>query len=440
MAAEHPVLLPNLGDFKEIDVIEVLVKPGDRVSAEDPLITLESEKATMELPSPRAGIVKELKVKVSDKVSEGSLILVLEDTPEIKEEGNKEEVEEKVEGAAERREQVTAPPKEPAAAPPAAFGPRPPPTPLRTAETVRGSRSAKAHASPAVRHLARELGVDLGLVTGSGPKGRILKEDVQAFTRQMLSGAEVSGNRFFVTAVPPIDFSKYGRTELRPLSKIKRLAGQNLHRSWITVPHVSHFDEADITDLEAFRQAKLKDADERKVKLTLLSFLLKAAVVALKKYPEFNASLTTDGEGLVLKKYFHIGIAVNTPEGLVVPVIRDVDQKGLFQLAAEIQDLASKARAGKLEPRELQGGCFTISNLGGVGGVGFTPIVNFPEVAILGVAQAQMKPVFLEGNFRPRLILPLTLAYDHRVIDGVAAAQFTRFLSEVLSDIRQILL
>lgn len=437
MPAEHPVLLPNLGDFKDIDVIEILVKPGDQVKPEDPLITLESEKASMELPSPRAGVIKELKVKVGDKVSEGSLILVLEDITEDKIKG---EVEEEVKEVAEQREEVTAPSKEPVTAPPAPIGPRPPPPPLRTAETVRGSRSAKAHASPAVRHLARELGVDLGLVTGTGPKGRLLKEDVKAFARQMLSGAEVRGNKLLVSAVPPIDFSKFGRTELRPLSKIKRLAGENLHRSWITVPHVFHFDEADITELEAFRQAKLKAAAEQDIKLTLLPFLLKAAVVALKRHPEFNASLTSDGEGLVLKKYFHLGIAVNTPEGLVVPVIRDVDQKGLFQLASEIQGLSSKARAGRLDFHELQGGSFTISNLGGAGGVGFTPIVNFPEVAILGVARSQMKPVFLEGNFKPRLMLPLTLSYDHRVIDGVAAAQFTRFLSEVLSDIRQILL
>ena len=447
MPAEHPVLLPNLGDFKDIDVIEVLVKPGDRVKLEDPLITLESEKATMELPSPRAGVVKELKVKIGDKVSEGDVILVLEDTApdeekkEVKETAKEEEAkEEAAKHPEEVPKEVTAPSKEPVEAPPTPMGPRPPPPPLQTAETVRGSRSAKAHASPAVRHLARELGVDLGLVTGTGPKGRILKEDVKTFTKQMLSGAEARGGALFPSAVPPIDFSKFGRTELRPLSKIKRLAGQNLHRSWLTVPHVFHFDEADITDLEVFRQAKLNDAAEQNIKLTLLPFLLKAAVVALKRYPEFNASLTSDGEGLVLKKYFHLGIVVNTSEGLVVPVIRDVDQKGLFQLAAEVQDLASKARAGKLEFRELQGGSFTISNLGGAGGVGFTPIINFPEVAILGVARSQMKPVFLEGNFKPRLMLPLTLSYDHRVIDGVAAAQFMRFLSEVLSDIRQILL
>jgi pyruvate dehydrogenase E2 component (dihydrolipoamide acetyltransferase) len=435
MPVERPVQLPNLGDFKEIDVIEVLVKPGDQVKVEDPLITLESDKATMELPSPYAGAVKELKVKVGDKVAEGDLLLVLEET--MTDESKAESKE-----APETREQAPAqlPKEPPVATPREEIGPRPPPPPLQTAETVRGSRSAQAHASPAVRHLARELGVDLGLVTGTGPKERILKEDVKAFTRQMMVGAPIQGSPFLVTTVPSIDFSKFGKTELKPLNKLKRITGQNLQRSWITIPHVTHFEEADITDLETFRQAKLKDAAENKIKLTLLSFLLKATVVALKKYPEFNASLTIDGESLVLKKYFHVGVAVNTENGLIVPVIRDVDQKGLFQLAAEILALSTKARAGKLEPRELQGGCFTISNLGGIGGIGFTPIINFPEVAILGVSRAYTKPVFQGEGFKPRLIAPLSLSYDHRVIDGVAAAQFSRFLSEVLSDIRQILL
>jgi pyruvate dehydrogenase E2 component (dihydrolipoyllysine-residue acetyltransferase) len=435
MPVERPVRLPNLGDFKEIDVIEVLVKPGDQVRAEDPLITLESDKATMELPSPYAGAVKELKVKVGDKVAEGDVILVLEETATDGSEAKSQET-------LKIQEQASAsPPKEPTVATPLEkLGPRPAPPPLQTAETVRGSLSAQAHASPAVRHLARELGVDLGLVTGTGPKGRILKEDVKAFTRQVMAGAPIQGSPLLVTAVPPIDFSKFGKTELKPLNKLKRIAGQNLQRSWITIPHVTHFEEADITDLETFRQAKLKDAAENKIKLTLLSFLLKATVVTLKKYPEFNASLTTDGESLVLKKYFHVGVAVNTEHGLIVPVIRDVDQKGLFQLAAEILALSTKARAGKLEPRELQGGCFTISNLGGIGGIGFTPIINFPEVAILGVSRAYTKPVFQGESFKPRLIAPLSLSYDHRVIDGVAAGQFSRFLSEVLSDIRQILL
>ncbi len=435
MPVERSVQLPDLGDFKEIDVIEVLVKPGDQVRAEDPLITLESDKATMELPSPYAGAVKELKVKVGDKVAEGDVILVLEETVTDGSEAKSQET-------LKIQEQAPAPPpKEPPVATPLEkIGPRPPPPPLQTAETVRGSHSAQVHASPAVRHLARELGVDLGLLTGTGPKGRILKEDVKAFTRQVMAGAPIQGSPLLVTAVPPIDFSKFGKTELKPLNKLKRITGQNLQRSWITIPHVTHFEEADITDLETFRQAKLKDAAENKIKLTLLSFLLKATVVALKKYPEFNASLTIDGESLVLKKYFHVGVAVNTENGLIVPVIRDVDQKGLFQLAAEILALSTKARAGKLEPRELQGGCFTISNLGGIGGIGFTPIINFPEVAILGVSRAYTKPVFQGEGFKPRLIAPLSLSYDHRVIDGVAAAQFSRFLSEVLSDIRQILL
>jgi len=293
-----------------------------------------------------------------------------------------------------------------------------------------------------VRRFARELGVDLGLVTGSRPKGRILKDDVTAFTRKALSGPVIGApaGGGLVSAVPPIDFSRFGQTELRPLSKIKRIAGEHLHRSWSTIPHVTQFDEADITDLEAFRQAKRKEAAQEDIKLTLLAFLLKAAVVALKRHPEVNSSLTSDGEGLVLKRYFHIGIAVNTDLGLFVPVIRDVDQKGLYQLAAEVQALSARARAGKIEPRELQGGCFTVSSLGGVGGTGFTPIINPPEVAILGVSRAAMRPVHDGQGFAPRLILPLCLSYDHRVIDGVAAAGFTRLLAEVLSDIRHILL
>ena len=305
---------------------------------------------------------------------------------------------------------------------------------------VRGSRSARAHASPSVRRAARELGVDLGLVQGSGPKGRILKEDVKAFTRKALSGAHSGGAAGVMPAVTTVDFSKYGKTELRPLSKVKRSTGQNLQRSWITVPQVTQFDEADITDLEEFRRSKLQEAAKQNIKLTYLAFLVKAAVAALKRFPEFNASLTTDGEALVLKKYFHIGMAVNTDQGLLVPVVRDADQKGLLQLAGELQDLGARAREGKLDLRELQGGCFTISSLGAMGGTGFTPLVSFPEVAILGVSRATMKPVYRDGDFIPRLTLPLSLSYDHRVIDGVAAAEFCRYLSEVLSDIREILL
>lgn len=437
MAPVREVVLPDIGDFKDVEVIEVLVKPGDDVEAETPLITLESDKATMEVPSPYAGTVQSIQVEVGDRISEGAAILALAErsagaAPAAP-----------VPDTATRATIATTSPAEPPtpprpAAPPE---PRPPPALPRSAEVVRGSRNARAHASPSVRRFARELGVDLGLVTGSGPKGRLLKDDVTAFTRATLSGPALGAPAGRgLSAVPPIDFSRFGQTELRPLSKVKRIAGEHLHRSWSTVPHVTQFDEADITELEAFRQSKRKEAAQEDIKLTLLAFLLKAAVVALKRHPEVNSSLTSDGEGLVLKRYFHIGIAVNTDLGLLVPVIRDVDQKGLYRLAAEVQALSARARAGKIEPRELQGGCFTVSSLGGVGGTGFTPIINLPEVAILGVSRAAVRPVHDGQGFAPRLILPLCLSYDHRVIDGVAAAGFTRLLAEMLSDIRHILL
>ncbi len=429
MTAEREVLVPDIGDFKDIDVIEILVKPGDTIQVETPLITVESDKAAMEVPSPYAGIVKDIRVKVGEKVSEGSAILVLspaDDAP----------VADIVDAPAPVASRPT--PKED---PRPAAATRVPPAGLpQGAEMVRGSRSARSHASPSVRRAARELGVDLGLVQGSGPKGRILKEDVKAFTRKALSGAHLDGAAGVMPAVTAVDFSRYGKTELRPLSKVKRSTGQTLQRSWITVPQVTQFDEADITDLEEFRRSKLQEAAKQNIKLTYLAFLVKAAVAALKRFPEFNASLTTDGEALVLKKYFHIGMAVNTEQGLLVPVVRDADQKGLLQLAGELQGLGARAREGKLDLRELQGGCFTISSLGAMGGTGFTPLVSFPEVAILGVSRATMKPVYRDGSFIPRLTLPLSLSYDHRVIDGVAAAEFCRYLSEVLCDIREILL
>lgn len=450
MAAVREVVLPDIGDFKDVEVIEVLVKPGDEVETETPLITLESDKATMEVPSPYAGTVQSIQVEVGDRISEGATILALAEKTAVEAapvaDSRAREAPAKSSPAAAPAPSVPAAAAEqrrPAAAPAptvptAPTEPRPPPA-VRSTDVVRGSR---AHASPSVRRFARELGVDLGLVTGSGPKGRLLKDDVTAFTRKALSGPVIGApaGGGLVSAVPPIDFSRFGQTELRPLSKIKRIAGEHLHRSWSTIPHVTQFDEADITELEAFRQTKRKEAAQKDIKLTLLAFLLKAAVVALKKHPEVNSSLASDGEGLVLKRYFHIGIAVNTELGLFVPVIRDVDQKGLYRLAAEVQALSNRARAGKIEPRELQGGCFTVSSLGGVGGTGFTPIINPPEVAILGVSRAAMRPVHDGQGFAPRLILPLCLSYDHRVIDGVAAAGFTRLLAEVLSDIRHILL
>jgi len=431
LANEIEIKVPDIGDFKDVDIIEVAVKPGDRVKREDTLITLESDKATMDIPSPTAGVVKKVLVKVGDKVKEGKPILFLE------EEARPEKTPTSVAGTETiTAVAVTAP--EPA---PQSVSPRPAPATVTGAQIVGASHTAKAHASPSVRLFARELGVDLGLVYGKGPKGRILKEDVTAFVKSMLSGTKLSGRgAFALPEVAPVDFSRFGAIETRPLGRLKRLGGQHLHRSWITVPHVTQFDEADITDLEDFRKSKLEAAKKKNVKLTLIAFLVKAVVDVLQQYPVFNASLSPDGENIIFKKYFHIGIAVNTDNGLVVPVIRDADQKGLFDIAAELGRLSDKAREGKLTPTEMQGGCFTISSLGGVGGTGFTPIINAPEVAILGVSRAAMKPVYRDGELAPRLILPYALSYDHRVIDGVAGAEFTQYLSGVLGDIRQILL
>ena len=435
---EKEILLPDIGDFDSVDVIEIAVSPGDEVAVDDTLITLESDKATMDIPSPSAGVVREIKVKVGDQVSEKATIAIIDevDSSTADEEDQSEDV-----------------PDTPASAPPTPVKdevevaqqepqPRPAPQTPTSSQTVGSSNSAKAHASPTVRKFARELGVDLGLVRGSGIKGRILKDDVKAFTKAVMSDDRVfdrSGG-FSLPEIPPVDYSKFGPVDLKPLSRLKRLGGQNLHRSWINVPHVTQFDETDITELEEFRKSKT-DADATEgVKLTPLTFLIKAVVVALKKYPDFNSSLSSDGESLVLKKYFHIGIAVNTDQGLMVPVVRDADQKGIYDLARELAELAQKARDKKLSPADMQGGCFTISSLGHIGGTGFTPIVNAPEVAILGVSRSQMKPVYSDGEFVPRLMLPYSLSYDHRVIDGVAAAEFTRYLGTVLADIRHILL
>lgn len=432
MSNIEEIKIPDIGDFDSVEVIEIAVSVGDSVETEDTLITVESDKASMDIPSPKVGEIKEIKVNIGDKVSEGTPIISLL----ISEEGVKkdnqvsketEEVEEKETPKIEKSENKIAPP--------------PPPKTPETSQLVGQSNSAKAHASPSVRRFARELGVDLGLVYGTGPKNRILKEDVKAFTKSIMSGEKLSNKGAFTTPeIPPVDFSKFGEVEQKPLTRIRRLTGQTLHRSWITIPHVTQFDEADITELEEFRKSKLKSAEKEGVKLTLVTFLIKAVVVALQKFPEFNSSIEPSGENLIIKKYFHIGVAVNTKNGLLVPVLKDVDKKGLFEIAAEITELSNKAREGKISPKDLQGGCFTISSLGGIGGLHFTPIINAPEVAILGVSRAAMKPVYENGIFEPRLILPFALSYDHRVIDGVAGAQFTQFLSTILTDIRHILL
>lgn len=425
------VEVPDLGDFPEVDVIEILVKPGDVVSAESPLLTLESDKATMDIPAPFAGTVKRVLVKTGDKVSTGTPIVELEGAD-----------------ATPAAPAAAVPPAPSAAAAPTlALGPAtdapsaPPPAPPSDAATEGGGH---VYASPAMRRLARELGVDLHTVKGSGRKGRVQREDIVAHVKRAMetqrSGAPSAGSGFALPAAPVVDFSKFGPTDTQPLNKIRRATGQNLHRSWVTIPHVTQFDEADITELEIFRKAKTAAAESAGTKLTLVAFIAKAVTAALAKYPDFNASLTPDGESLVFKQYCHLGIAANTPRGLVVPVVRDANRKGVFDLARDIRALGLKARDGKLTPAEMQGGCFTISSLGGISGTAFTPIINPPEVAILGVSPARMKPVWIDGAFQPRLMLPLSLSYDHRVIDGVAAAEFTRYLGEVLGDIRELLL
>jgi pyruvate dehydrogenase E2 component (dihydrolipoamide acetyltransferase) len=429
---EIEINLPDIGDFDTVEVIDIAVKVGDQVEAEDTLITLESDKATMDIPSPQAGEIKQIKVNVGDKIKEGSpIVSLLASETESKEESVIEEKKpEKVETKAVEEKPVET-----------LTEPRPAPKTPETSQLVGQSQSAKAHASPSVRRFARELGVDLGLVYGSGSKDRILKEDVKAFTKSIMSGEKLSNKGAFAAPdVPPVDFSKFGEIETKELTRIRRLTGQALHRSWITVPHVTQFDEADISELEDFRKSKIETAKKQGIKLTLIAFLVKAVVDVLQQYPEFNSSLSTDGENIIIKKYFHIGVAVNTDNGLMVPVIKDADKKGLFDIAREISELSEKAREGKISPKDLQGGCFTISSLGGVGGLNFTPIVNTPEVAILGVSRATIKPVYEDGELVPRLIMPFALSYDHRVIDGVAGAQFTQYLSTVLSDIRHILL
>jgi pyruvate dehydrogenase E2 component (dihydrolipoamide acetyltransferase) len=445
------IKVPDIGDIDAVDVIDILVKPGDQVQLEDPLLTLESDKATMDIPSPAAGTIKEIRVKTGDQVAEGATIIILEehdataggqsdeaDSASQLEQAEAVQVETAAKDTASGAQQQTVSAEQE----PESYTPRPPPKTPGGAITVGSSRTARAHASPSVRKFARELGVDLGLVAGSGRKGRVLQEDVKAFTKAVMSGDHVFSRTAGVTLpeIPAIDFSKFGPVNTVKLSRLKRLGGQNLLRSWTNAPQVTHFDEADITELEAFRKSKAQEAAASGAKLTLLSFLIKGVVDALKEFPDFNASLEPSGETLTYKQYFHIGFAVNTDAGLMVPVIRDADQKGLLELAGELVELSDKARSRKIKPDEMQGGCFTVSSLGHIGGTGFTPIVNTPEVAILGVARAAIKPVYKDGKFIPRLILPFSLSYDHRVIDGVTAAEFTRFLGSVLTDIREILL
>ncbi|MBL0162987.1 MAG: dihydrolipoyllysine-residue acetyltransferase [Xanthomonadales bacterium] len=465
--ASHEVKVPDIGNYTGIPVIEVLVKPGDTVRKDQGLVTLESDKATMEVPSSVAGVVKEVKVKLGDEIGEGTVVAII-DAEEAAESPRKTKNPDK--SAAEpAKAESTPPPAKQQDAPvkatidtskpmrlteletaalapdidPEVAGPQSPPIAFG-ADTVMPDKVP--YASPAVRLFARELGVDLFKVSGSERKGRISREDVQNFVKQALAGAGAaragSGGVGGLDLLPwpQIDFAKFGEVESKPRSKIKKISGANLARNWVMIPHVTQFDDADISELEALRVNLNKENEKAGIKLTMLAFLIKAVVAALKKFPDFNASLDASGENLILKKYFHIGFAADTPNGLVVPVIRDADKKGVIELAQESGDLAKKARDGKLGPADMSGGCFSISSLGGIGGTAFTPIVNAPEVAILGVSKSSMQPVWNGEKFKPRLILPLSLSYDHRVIDGASAARFTAYLGQVLADMRRVLL
>jgi pyruvate dehydrogenase E2 component (dihydrolipoamide acetyltransferase) len=449
------VKVPDIGDFKDVPVIEVLVKPGDAVKKDDSLITLESDKATMEVPAPTAGTVKDIRVKVGDKVSEGVAILTMEGAGESKPTPTAGParptagVAPAQAGAQLPSNKAAAPAVAPAPAPKAAAPSAPAaPAPASTAPAPSIPEVAAGtppHASPGVRRFARELGVDITKATGSGPKGRILKEDVQNFVKQALAGGAPSGPRpgggladLGLPPWPKVDFAKFGPVESQPLSRIKKISGPILARNWVMIPHVTQFDAADITELEAFRAKVNEENAKAGIKVTPLAFLVKAVVAALKKYPQFNSSL--DGDNLVLKHYWHIGFAADTPQGLVVPVIKDADQKGVIAIARESSELAAKAREGKLGPADMQGGTFSISSLGGIGGNAFTPIINAPEVAILGVSKAAMKPVWDGKVFVPRLMMPLSLSYDHRVIDGALAARFTSYLAQVIADLRRSVL
>lgn len=452
------VKVPDIGDFKEVEIIELLVKVGDTIKVDQSLITVESDKASMEIPSSHAGVVKEIKVKLGDKVAEGSLLLTVEaaaadaaPAPAAPEaapapaaapapvEASKAEAVKAAEPAPVVQEAAPAP--APAAAPVAA--------PAAAPATV---ANPKAHASPSIRKFARELGVDLGIVAGSGPKGRITQEDVQNYVKGIIAAGPVAapvaatpsasrgGAGLDLLPWPSLDFSKFGTTTLLPLTRIKKISGPNLHRNWVMIPHVTQYDEADVTELEELRKSSNIALAKSGVKLTMLAFVIKACVAALKKYPAFNSSLDATGENLILKEYYNIGFAADTPQGLVVPVVKGVDQKTVTQIAQEMGELSAQAREGKLKPADMQGATFTISSLGGIGGTYFTPLINAPEVAIIGLSKTSMKPVWDGKQFVPRLIMPLSLSYDHRVIDGAQGARFVTYLSEMLADLRKSLL
>ena len=439
MATEE-IVIPDIGNFESVDIIEILIHIGDTINPDDPMLTVESDKASMDIPAPYAGIVKEIKVKIGDKVKQGTPIALIE----------KGQADTKVskENLAPPKETQSAPintvpePTRPVAEPPPTIAPAEKPLPV--AESVLVANDKVSHASPSVRKFARNLGVNLGFVKGSAPKNRIVIEDIEAYVKKELTKPRTDdmGTHFAPIAMPNIDFSQFGSVETKPLSKIKKISGANLHRNWVTAPHVTQFDDADITDLEAFRKSMKKEAEKKDVKLTLLAFLMKACVNALRAYPVFNSSISPDGESLIMKQYFNIGFACDTPDGLVVPVVKDVYKKDVLEIAYDLGDLSNKARERKLKMDDMQGGCFTISSLGGIGGTKFTPIINCPEVAILGVSRSAMQPIYNAETkvFEPRLILPLSLSYDHRVVDGADGARFTTHLRAMLSDVRRLLL
>jgi pyruvate dehydrogenase E2 component (dihydrolipoamide acetyltransferase) len=456
------ITVPDLGDFKDVEVIDVLVKPGDKIEVDTPLVTLETEKAAMDVPSTSAGVVKSVAVKKGDRVSKGSVILKVEGEggakkEEVKKEVKTEAVEVKTEAVSEEKKSQEKPSAQPAAAP-AAEPPKAeqkPPTPSeptahvnKVGQPLTANRFplidevgfSRAYASPSVRKLARELGVDLTNVKGTGPKTRITPDDVKAWVKQALTstaGAAPGGGA--LPKIPEVDFAKFGPIEVKPLGRIQKIAGPRLHASWVNVPHVWQMDEADITDLEAERSRLKERASKEGIKLTPLAFILRACVKALLEFPTVNASIDPSGQNIVLKKYIHLGFAADTPNGLVVPVIRDAHKRDIYELARELGALSEKARAGKLSAAEMQGASFTVSSLGGIGGTAFTPIINAPEVAILGVARSSMRPIYKDNQFVPRLILPFTLAYDHRVIDGALGVRFTTFLAQKLSDVKSLI-
>jgi pyruvate dehydrogenase E2 component (dihydrolipoamide acetyltransferase) len=433
VGVEKEIRVPDIGDFDSVEVIEVLVSSGDSIQREDSLITVESDKASMEIPSPYAGVVGKIAVAVGDRVSQDSLIALLtteerdDVTPEV---------------ASVPKEASSKPADTPTQQATKTPSPTPEPPEPRPASAP-GRPANRAHASPSVRRFARHLGADLVSIQGTGRKGRIVVEDVQNYVKRVLAqgpSAGTAGDVVRIEPAPPIDFAKFGEIEIEKLGNIRKIAAKALHRSWVTIPHVTQFDQADITELEAYRKGQKSESEKRGVKLTLLAFLMKAVVSNLKELPKFCASLDDRGESLILKRYYHIGVAVDTPNGLVVPVVHDVDRKGLYELASELSDVSERARNRKLKASDLAGGCFSISSLGGIGGTAFTPIINPPEVAILGVSRHFLNPTYVDDELVPRLMLPLSLSYDHRVIDGADAARFTTQLKAVLSDVRNLAL